>query len=558
MRLCTFLALALITHHSSLATPAARADEKKADDAKVTFDGQVRPILAKRCGKCHSAERPRGELDLSNFAAVMLGGVSGRAVVEGKPDVSPLYTMTAHLEDPKMPPNSPKIPQTEIDTLRKWIEGGLLEKAGGAASTTVTPTPAPKNLDGLGKVAVLSRLTPVTALAVSPSASLVAVPGKRQVLLYELPTGKALGALAFPEGEVHVLRFSRDGKVLLAAGGVGGQSGAVVGYEVGSWKRQFAVADENEAVLAADISADKTRIVFGGPNRIVKVVSVPDGKIVHTFRKPTDWVLSVGFSPEGLLVAAGDRFGGLYVWETKSGKEFYTLRGHTKGVTGIAWRADSDALATSSEDHTVRVWNMHAGTEAAKWEAHDGGATDIAFHFSGAIATTGRDGRVKLWDEKGKRAAEFGPADDAGLKVAFTADAKTVLSGDWSGAVRTWPVAGGTGVKLALPLETKLAPLAAIPVPTPNLPVAAVRPAAPVALPTALAALQAELARKRIALKAVEDAAEKLKDEAARSPKNAALAKAYLQLCEAALAMKAEVVEAEAAITAAGSAEGKK
>ena len=47
---------------------------------------------------------------------------------------------------------------------------------------------------------------------------------------------------------------------------------------------------------------------------------------------------------------------------------------------------------------------------------------------------------------------------------------------------------------------------------------------------------RSDLDRKRAALKAVEDAAEKLKEEAARNPKNAALAKAYLQLCEAALA----------------------
>ena len=47
-------------------------------------------------------------------------------------------------------------------------------------------------------------------------------------------------------------------------------------------------------------------------------------------------------------------------------------------------------------------------------------------------------------------------------------------------------------------------------------------------------------------------AAEKLKDEAARDPANAALAKAYLQLCEAALAMKAEVLAAEAALAKEG------
>jgi WD40 repeat protein len=383
----------------------------------------------------------------------------------------------------------------------------------------------------------------VSALAVSPTAPLAVVAGRKQVLVFDLAANKLLGGVPFPEGEVHALRFSRDGKVLIAGGGVGGQSGTVVGFEVSTWKRLFAVGDEADTVLAADISADKTRVAFGGPGRVVKVVSVPDGKRLHVLRKPTDWVLSVGFSPEGLLVAAGDRFGGLYVWEAQSGKDFYTLRGHAKGVTGLAWRADSDALASCSEDRTVRLWDMHTGTELTKWDAHEAGALDIAFHPSGSLATAGRDGRVKVWDDKGGLKADLGPAADIVLKVAFTPDAKRALGGDWSGKVTAWPTAGGTGGQLPLPVEARPRASAAVPVPTPAIPTpVAVRPA-----PTANGRVVAELSRKRAALKAVEDAAERLKEEAARNPRNPALAKAYLQVCEAVLAMKAEVLEAEAA-----------
>ena len=518
----------------------------RADETTVTFEADVRPVLRKHCAACHNAERPRGELDMSNYAALLTGGISGKAVVPKKPDESPLYTMAAHLEDPKMPPNKPKIPQRELDTIRKWIDGGLIEKAGaGAATNTTTPT-TPATLGGLGAAAPLTRATPVTALAISPAAPFVVVPGKKQVLVYELPAGKLLGAVPFPEGEVHALRFSRDGTVLVAAGGVGGQSGAVVGFEVGTWKRLFAVGDETDAVLAADISTDKTRVVFGGPGRVVKVVSVPDGKQLHVLRKPTDWVLSVGFSPEGLLVAAGDRFGGLYVWEAKSGKEFLTLRGHAKGVTGLAWRADSDALATCSEDRSVRVWDMHTGNETAKWEAHADGVLDIAFHPTGVLATAGRDGHAKLWDAKGKPLTDLGPASDAVLKVALAPDAKAVVAGDWAGEVRVWPAAGGSAVKLALPVETKPASVSVVPVATPAAVPASV-PTTPARPAIGSTVSQSDLARKRAVLKAVEDAAEKLKEEAARNPKNPALAKAYLQLCEAALAMKAELLEAEAA-----------
>jgi hypothetical protein len=519
-----------------LAAALCVGGSSSAQDAAPTFDADVKPILKKHCTTCHNAERPRGDLDLTTFGGVTAGGITGKAVTPKKSDASPLYTMTAHLEDPKMPPNKPKIPQREIDTIRKWIDGGLVEKAGKTASVAAAPA------GGFVAAVPLARATPVTALAVSPAKPLVAVPGKKQVLLFELPSAKLLGALAFPEGEVHALRFSRDGSVLLAAGGVGGQSGVVVGFEVGTWKRLFSVTDDTDAVLAADISADKSRVVFGGPARVVKVVSVPDGKVLHALRKPTDWVLSVGFSPEGLLVAAGDRFGGLYAWEAKSGKEFAVLRGHTKGVTALAWRSDSDALASCSEDGTVRVWDMHTAAEVAKWDAHADGALDIAFHGKDALATAGRDGRAKVWDAKGKPLADLGPMADAVLKVAFTADAKTVIAGDWAGAVTAWPATGGAAASLAQPVDKTTTKIAAVPVPTP--PVVTV--AAPVAVkPTTVT--QPDLVRKRAALKAVEDAAEKLKDEAARSPKNAALAKAYLQLCEAALALKADVIEAEAA-----------
>jgi WD40 repeat protein len=513
-----------------LAAPLA-ADEK----APVTFQKDVQPLFRKHCVTCHNADRPRGELDLSSYAGLMAGGVSGKAAVPGKPDESPVYALAAHLDDPKMPPNKPKLPQRELDTIKAWIASGLVEKAGASS-----PMTAPAPTGGLGPATPMPRATPVTAVAAHPTRPLIAVPGRRQVLVFE--DARLLGALPFAEGEVHVLRFSRDGKTLLAAGGIGGQSGKVVGFDVATWKRTFAVGDEVDAVLAADLSPDGSKVVLGGPGRVVKVLSVPDGQPLHAFRKPTDWVTAAAFSPEGLLVAAGDRFGGLFVWEAKSGKEFFTLRGHTGGITGLAWRADSNALASTSADGTVRVWDLHTGSEQVRWDAHAGGVSDVVWHPAGTIATGGRDGRVKVWDGSGKRLADLGPAADHVQRVGLTADAKAVVSGDWSGVVRVWPVAGGPGTTLALPVASKPAELVAISVPTPPLPVAV--PVKVVTPPTVVAVTLSDLARKRAALKAVEEAAEKLKEEAARNPK---LAKAYLQLCEAALAMKADVLEAEAA-----------
>src|SRR4029453_17494566 len=85
---------------------------------------------------------------------------------------------------------------------------------------------------GLYKQPVLYTQRPgqITAIASSPWAPVVAVAGQKQVILYQSETGELLGILPFPEGIPYVVRFSRNGSVLLAAGGRGGHSGGGGGF----------------------------------------------------------------------------------------------------------------------------------------------------------------------------------------------------------------------------------------------------------------------------------------------------------------------------------------
>jgi hypothetical protein len=432
----------------------------RADDAKpatVSFDREVRPILRKRCNNCHNAERPRGELDLSSFAGVMAGASTGKVVVAGAPEDSPLYTLPAHLDEPHMPPNAPKIPQRELDVFRRWIEGGLAEAAGDTAD--VAEVAAPRGL-------ILARATPrarsVTALAVSPIEPIAAASGHAQVLLFDLAARKLLGALAFPEGDVFALRFSRDGRRLLVAGGDGAESGKVALFDAKTWARLATLGDEPDAILAADLSPDIDHVVLGGPTRVVKVLAHPGAAVVQTFRKPTDWVTAVGFSPDGLLVAAGDRFGGLFVWEARSGVEFLSRRGHPRAITAIGWTKGGDALVTTGEDGAVQVWDLHSGRLAARWEGHAGGALAVDVHPSGRIATAGRDRRVKVWEADGRPVADLGPTADQATRVAWSPDGRALVSGDWSGELRVWDVSASTSTPLPLPLAPPPSPLALV------------------------------------------------------------------------------------------------
>src|SRR5262245_25289710 len=84
-----------------------------------SYDRDVQPILRKHCLNCHKGERPRGDLDMSSYAGLMGASASGKPVIPGKPRDSLLYALAAHLEAPKMPPGEARIPQADLEVIRR-------------------------------------------------------------------------------------------------------------------------------------------------------------------------------------------------------------------------------------------------------------------------------------------------------------------------------------------------------------------------------------------------------------------------------------------------------
>ncbi|MDR3633923.1 MAG: hypothetical protein P4L84_08970 [Isosphaeraceae bacterium] len=454
----------------ALGALAAAADAAK-PKPKVTFQDQVSGVFKNRCNSCHNGDKQKGGLNLESFGGTMQGGGSGKVVEPGDPDGSRLLELVAHKDEPKMPPNSPKIPDAEIDLIRQWIEGGALETSGSVAAVKAKPKfefkldptamgkpsgpPAmPQGLIPEPSV-VSTKPTAVVALASSPWAPLVAVGGHKQVLLYRSTDNHLVGVFPFPEGTIHVLKFSRGGDLLLAGGGRGGQSGLAVVFDVKTGKRVFEIGKEYDAVLSADISPDQGLVALGGPSKILRVYSTADGQLVYESKKHTEWVTAIEFSPDGVLLASGDRNNGLMVWEAQTGREFYDLRGHQAAITDISWRLDSNVVASASEDGTVRLWEMQNGGQIKSWGAHGGGVASARFAKDGRLVTAGRDRVVRLWDQNGNKQRDFEAFGDLALEAIFTQDETRVVGGDWSGELRVWNVADGA----------RLANLAANPAP---------------------------------------------------------------------------------------------
>ena len=443
----------------SVVTVLAGGTSVFADAKNPTYDDDVMPILKQACINCHGNEKQKGGLNLATFAAMSQGGSSGVVVTAGNPSKSRLYTLAAHIDEPKMPPQGNKLADPQLATLKLWVEQGARANSGSKAAVTPMPTTdiglksivkgrpegAPP-MPAIGKLkleplVVARRPGAVLALATSPWAPLVAVGGQKQVILYNTDTNALVGFLPFEHGQINCIKFSRNAKFVLVAGGKGGQSGKAVLYKVEDGSKVLEVGIETDAILAADISADQTQIAVGSPSKLVRIYSTTDGKVLHEIKKHTDWVCTVEYSPDGVLLATGDRNGGMFVWEAFTGREYFSLRGHTAMITDASWRDDSNVLATCSEDTTIKLWEMENGGNIKNWGAHPGGTASVRFSHDGKLASTGRDKVTKFWDQNGTALKSFEAFPDLGLRVAVTHDNAKVIAGDWSGVVKSWNAA---------------------------------------------------------------------------------------------------------------------
>ena len=435
----------------------AAAGVAAAADAPPAFDSDVLPILREKCCSCHNADKKKGGLDLTSHGQAMAGGSSGELIAAGDPDGSYLWQVVTHASEPKMPPESDKLSDAALDVIKRWIVAGAIDKAGGqpvarktsaialtagAVAKPEGPPVMPPRLP-LDVVTQGRRPTTVTALAASPHGEAAAIGGRKQVLLYHSGSLDFLGVLPFPEGVVKAVRFSRNGKLLLAAGGVAAKSGRVVVWDVATAARVAEVGEEFDEVLAADISPDQSLVAIGGPAKVVRLLATADGTVAGEIRRHTDWITALEFSPDGRLLATGDRAGNLHLWETRGTRDAGVLKGHTGPIAAVAWRPDGAALASASADGSVRLWDPKEAKQVKTWTAHAGGTESLAWFPDGRLATTGRDKRVKLWKADGSPEREMAALAEIGTRVAATADGTRILAGDWGGGVTVFTAADG-------------------------------------------------------------------------------------------------------------------
>jgi len=423
------------------------------ENEKLTYDDHIRPLLENKCFSCHNPDKKKGGLEMTSYSGLMNGGSGGAVVDAGNPQASRLWTMSAHKEEPYMPPEGAPLDAKDLALLSKWVEGGVLQAKGSVAKASNKPKVDLSFAGGAGKptgavarpenvllepVIVTPRTSAVIAMAASPWTSLLAVAGQKQILLYDTDSHDLAGILPYAEGYARSLKFSANGSLLIMGGGRGGKIGHAIVWDVKTGKRVTEIGKEFDQVMSADISPDHGKVVLATNTKKVKCFDVATGEQLYLIAKHTEWVTGADFSPDGILLATSDRNGNVYVWEADNGGEFYNLGQHKGSVTDLAWRADSNILASCSADGIITTWEMKTGKQVATWGAHGGNVQSVSFLPDGRLVSCGADGTTAMWAIDGKRlqhAQGIKQADQV-ARVVGLYDSKSFVSSNWLGEIR--------------------------------------------------------------------------------------------------------------------------
>ncbi|HZU34464.1 MAG TPA: protein kinase, partial [Gemmataceae bacterium] len=252
------------------------------------------------------------------------------------------------------------------------------------------------------------------------------------------------------------IAFSPDDKCV-AAGGVlesvrgKGTVGYVIVYDLATGKERFRVVHNAEFV---DYSPDGQRLASSGgqdsDHNAVRMWQATDGHALPLSRaRYVSYITSLGFSPDGRLLAGTGVGQELRIWDTRTGQVICSVDG--KGEPGYAsattFSSDGERL-TSVVNGQATVWDLNTRLPALSF--HEPAILRLAFSRDNLRrAGSDRDGIVRIWqsaDANGRRDL-VGHNGDVRC-VAFSPDGHLLASGSRDRTVRLWNADASTVVRV--------------------------------------------------------------------------------------------------------------
>ncbi|HIK05977.1 MAG TPA: pentapeptide repeat-containing protein, partial [Trichormus sp. M33_DOE_039] len=255
--------------------------------------------------------------------------------------------------------------------------------------------------------------------------------------------GKTLLAKAVLDLMLPMLSASANERLLEVVKGTKGKTEVEAGY-CGSNAVQLLIKGNRFALERQDLSQTVLPGVDFSRASLHSVDLTGADLQESVFAKVLIGASTVAFSPDGKLLATGEEYGRVRLWNANSGKELLTLTGHESGVYSVAWSGDGLTLASGGDDGTVKLWDVQTGDCRLTLAGHSDWVRSVAWSGDDlTLASGSNDKTVKLWDvQTGDCRLTLAGHESVVSSVAWSGDGLTLASGG-DNTVKLWDVQTG-------------------------------------------------------------------------------------------------------------------
>jgi WD40 repeat protein len=241
-----------------------------------------------------------------------------------------------------------------------------------------------------------------------------------------LPVGR--GALLLD------VEFSPDGSLVAAAG----LRGQVRLWSLPSGRTVRRIASE-AGVEELAFSRDGGRLAMA-TGEVVRIYDVDSGRRPVTLRGPDLFVNSVSYSPNGRLLVAGSDDDSAHVWDVRRRRVVAVLPGDGNVEAARFVPGPGLTVATTGDDGKVRLWQLTPPPHTVL-PLGPAGASKLAYSPDGErLAAARGDGSVVLFDSGGEGRTVLPDRGKALFSLAFDRDGGRVVTGDAVGTARVWDI----------------------------------------------------------------------------------------------------------------------
>ncbi len=197
----------------------------------------------------------------------------------------------------------------------------------------------------------------VRRVTVSPDDRTVAVGSSTQgVELWDPAVHTLRQSLPGHQGTIFAIAFSPDGTTLAT----GDARGDIRLWDPATGSEKAAFPGDPLGIRALAFSPDRLTLASAGTgDKDVKLWRADTHERIATLPGREGGISCLAFSRDGSFLAAGNREGGVTLWDVRASVPMATLRAHHPGaVLALALSPDGRTLATAGEDRLARLWDL--------------------------------------------------------------------------------------------------------------------------------------------------------------------------------------------------------